>query len=57
MIPVKLPTLYIDRKPYFLEAPPIATKLPPPWLESKGMDHLHHQEGRSKKEDKGAVLS
>jgi hypothetical protein len=25
MAPVKPPTLYIDRKPYFLEAPPIAT--------------------------------
>jgi hypothetical protein len=22
-------TIYIDRKPYFLEAPPIAVKLPP----------------------------
>jgi hypothetical protein len=29
MAPVKSPTLYIDRKPYFLEAEPIATKFPP----------------------------
>jgi hypothetical protein len=34
MAPVKSPTLYIDRKPYFLEAPPRATNLPPHWLPS-----------------------
>jgi hypothetical protein len=58
MAPVNPPTLYIDGKPYFLEAPPRATKLPYPWLLSpRRMAHLQHQEDLRKKEDKGAVLS
>jgi hypothetical protein len=42
-------TLYIYRKPYFLKAPPIATKLPPRWLAyPRERAHLQHQ-GRPRK--------
>jgi hypothetical protein len=34
MAPVKPLILYIVRKPYFLEAPPIVANFPPPWLPS-----------------------
>jgi hypothetical protein len=55
--PVKPPTLYIDQKPYFLEAPLRATNFPPSWLPSpRRRADLQHQEGPRKKKDKGAVL-
>jgi hypothetical protein len=57
MAPVKPPTLYIDRKPYFSEAPPIVANLPPPWLPYlRERDPLQYQVDPRKKEDKGAVL-
>jgi hypothetical protein len=57
MAPVKPPTLYIDRKPYFSETPPIAAILPPPWMPSpRGRAPIQYQEDPRKKEDKGAVL-
>jgi hypothetical protein len=57
MTAVKSLTLYIDRKPYFPEPPPTATKFPPPWLPcTRGMAHLQNQQGQRNKVDKGAVL-
>jgi hypothetical protein len=54
MAPVKPPTLYIDQKPYFSEAPSIAANLPPPWLSSpRGRAHQKYQEDSRKKDDKG----
>jgi hypothetical protein len=53
MAPTKPPTLYIDQKHNFLEAPPIAMNLPPSWLPSpRGRDPLQYQ-GPRKKEDNG----
>jgi hypothetical protein len=57
MTPVKPLTLYIDRKSYLLEAPPIAANFPPHWLSyPRRRAPLQYQEGTSKKEDKGVVL-
>jgi hypothetical protein len=54
---VKPQTLYINRKPYFLEAPPIAANLPPPWLPyPRGRDPLQYQKVPRKKKVKGVVL-
>jgi hypothetical protein len=49
MAPVKPPTLYIDRKPYFLDPPTIATNLPPLGNCQGGGEtrpNQHHLQGR-----------
>jgi hypothetical protein len=52
MTPVK--PLYIDQKPYFLEAPRRAMKLLPPWFpSSRGRTSLQYQYAKRKKGAKG----
>jgi hypothetical protein len=54
MTPMKPLTLYIDRKSYLLEAPPIAANFPSHWLSyPRRRAPLQYQDGTSKKEDKG----